>query len=79
MDHNFVYQTFFVLLFCFLLLILRSFVEAVDDVRHDVAGKGVAVGFGAALGVENLGDVAEVAEDVEGIEGEGEASFLSTT
>ena len=40
---------------------------------HDVAGKGVAVCLGAALRVEDLGDIAEVAEDVEGIEGEGEA------
>ena len=58
-------------LFC----ILWPFIEAVDEVRHDVAGKGVAVCLGAALGVEDLGDVAEVAEDVEGIEGEGEAGL----
>ena len=58
-------------LFC----ILRLFVESVDDVGHDVAGQRVAIGLGAALRVEDLGDVAEVAEDVEGIEGEGEAGL----
>ena len=56
-------------LFC----ILRLFVESVDDVGHDVAGQGVAVCFGAALRVDDLRDIAELIEDIESVEGEGEA------
>jgi len=36
-------------------------------VGHDVAGQGVAVGLGAALGVEDLGDIAELIEDVKAV------------
>ena len=41
--------------------------------RHDVAGKGVAVCLGAALRVDDLRDIAELIEDVKAVKGEGEA------
>ena len=40
---------------------------------HDVAGQGVAVGLGAALRIDDLRDVAKLIEDIESVEGEGEA------
>lgn len=50
-------------------------VEAVDDVEEGVAGQCVVAGFGAALGVDFVGYVAELAEYVESVENEGEFAF----
>ena len=43
--------------------------------EHHVAGQRVAVCLGASLRVEHLRDVAQVAEDVESVEGKGEAEL----
>ena len=58
-------------LFC----IIRLLIEAVEDVEHGVLGSDVAPGFGAALGVDGAADVAELTEEVEGIEHDGEAGL----
>ena len=54
-------------------LLFLFFIESVDDVGHDVAGQGVAICFGAALRVDDLRDIAKLIEDIESVEGEGEA------
>ena len=41
--------------------------------EHGVLGSDVAPGLGATLGVDGAADVAELAEEVEGIEHDGEA------
>ena len=56
-------------LFC----ILWPFIEAVNEVRHYIAGQGVAVCFGAALRVDDLRDIAKLIENIESVEGEGDA------
>ena len=43
--------------------------------EHHVAGQRVAVDLSAALRVDDLRDVAKLIEDIESVEGEGEASL----
>ena len=61
--------------FSYVLAVLGSFIEAVEDVEHGVLGSDVAPGLGATLGVDGAADVAELAEEVEGIEHDGEAGL----
>ena len=68
-------NTLLSLILCFVPFLLRLFVESVEYVCHDIAVEGVAVGLGAALGIEVLGETAELAEDVEAVDGEGEAGL----
>lgn len=49
-------------------LLLWTFGQPVDDVRHDVAGQGVAIYLGAALGVQGVCGVAQITEYVEAVE-----------
>ena len=48
--------------------LLRFLIEAVEDVEHGVLGSDVAPGLGAALGVDGAAHVAELTEEVEGVE-----------
>lgn len=43
-------------------------VEPINEVKEGVAGHDVGEGLGAALGVDNAGDVVELAKDVEAVE-----------
>ena len=58
-------------LFC----ILGLFVEAVEDVEHCVLRGDIAPCFGAALSVDGAAHVAELSEEVEGIEHDGETDL----
>ena len=55
--------------------LLRFLIEAVEDVEHGVLGSDVAPGLGAALGVDGAAHVAELTEEVEGIEHHGDTGL----
>lgn len=50
------------------LFLLRLLVQSPDEVEEGIGGDDVVEGFGAALGVDGVADVGEVAEDVETVE-----------
>ena len=48
--------------------LLWLLVQSVDDVQQGVARQNVSVGLGAALGIDDAGNIVELTEDVEAIE-----------
>ena len=52
---------------------LRFFVETIYYVCHDIAWQGVVVSLCSSLRIYDLADVAQVVEDVEAIDGNGDA------
>ena len=51
-----------------MLFLVGLFVESVHHVQEAVAGHDVGVRFGTTLGVDDTGNVVELAEEVEAIE-----------
>ncbi len=57
------------------LAVLGFLVEAIEHVRHDIARQGIEVGLSAPLRVDELTLVAQVAENVEAVEHQCNASL----